>query len=315
VTGASTSTSRAFGGIGAADYRLSPDTPVGFALAGGGTSFAVVNGGSGRSDLFQAAAFAHHEFGAAYLSGALAYGWQDVTTDRTATVAGVDRLQGRFRANTLAGRVEGGYRVVTRWMILTPYAAGQVTAFRLPAYAESVLSGANTFALNYGAKTVTASRSELGLRTDRSWAIAGAILTLRGCAAWAHDFNPDRTVAATFQNLPGASFIVNGAAQAPNAALTSASAEMKWQSGSSQRRSTANFRKRRAPTPAKAWCAGSGEAAFISRVFRSVRPLAFISPALAPAGRKAEQLIGWRGQSVCSVRTVSLQSPGLMPRA
>jgi uncharacterized protein with beta-barrel porin domain len=31
--------------------------------------------------------------------------------------------------------------------------------------------------------------------------------------------------------LPGASFVVNGAAPAPNAALASASAEMKWLNG------------------------------------------------------------------------------------
>jgi uncharacterized protein with beta-barrel porin domain len=34
-----------------------------------------------------------------------------------------------------------------------------------------------------------------------------------------------------FQTLPGASFVVNGAAQAPDAALTTASAEMKWLNG------------------------------------------------------------------------------------
>jgi uncharacterized protein with beta-barrel porin domain len=116
-------------------------------------------------------------------------------------------------------------------MGITPYAAGQVTSFVLPAYAESVLSGANTFALSYGAKTVTASRSELGLRTDKSWAVNGAIFTLRGRAAWAHDFNPDRAVAATFQTLPGASFVVDGAAQAKDAALTTAAAEVKWRNG------------------------------------------------------------------------------------
>jgi hypothetical protein len=32
---------------------------------------------------------------------------------------------------------------------LTPYAAGQFTTFDLPAHAEQVLSGANTFALAY----------------------------------------------------------------------------------------------------------------------------------------------------------------------
>jgi autotransporter-associated beta strand protein len=229
--GSNGATSRLFGTAAGADYRFSAHTLAGFALVGGGTNFSVVNGGTGRSDLFQAGAFVRHHNGPAYLSAALAYGWQDVTTDRTVTIAGIDRLQARFQANTFAGRVEGGYRFATPWMNLTPYAAGQVTSFALPAYAESVLSGASTFALSYGAKTVTASRSELGLRTDRSWTLNNAILTLRGRAAWAHDFNPDRAAAATFQTLPGASFVVNGAARARDAVLATASAEMTWRNG------------------------------------------------------------------------------------
>jgi autotransporter-associated beta strand protein len=229
--GSNGATSRLFGAAAGADYWFSRHTLAGFALAGGGTNFSIVNGGTGRSDLFQAGAFVRHHNGPAYLSAALAYGWQDITTDRTVTIAGIDRLQARFNASTFAGRIEGGYRFATPWMGVTPYAAGQATAFQLPAYAESVLSGANTFALSHGAKTVTATRSELGLRTDRSWAVNDAILTLRGRAAWAHDFNPDRAVAATFQALPGASFVVNGAAQARDAALTTASAEVKWRNG------------------------------------------------------------------------------------
>jgi len=61
---------------------------------------------------------------------------------------------------------------------------------------------------------VTDTRSELGIRTDKSFAMQSAVLTLRSRFAWAHDFNPDRSVGATFQALPGASFVVNGAAQA-----------------------------------------------------------------------------------------------------
>jgi len=91
--------------------------------------------------------------------------------------------------------------------------------------------GAPTFALAYGSKSVTDSRSELGLRGDKSFALADAVLTLRGRAAWAHDFNPDQAVNATFQALPGASFTVNGARQARDAALTTASAELKWLNG------------------------------------------------------------------------------------
>jgi uncharacterized protein with beta-barrel porin domain len=229
--GSNSATSRVFGMAAGADYLLSPRTVAGFALAGGGSSFSVANGGTGRSDLFQAGAFVRHAVGSAYVSGALAYGWQDVTTDRTVTIAGVDQLRARFNANAYSGRVEGGYRFITPWMGVTPYAAGQFTTFDLPAYAEQVISGANTFALAYGAKSVTASRSELGIRTDKSYAIQNAILTLRGRFAWAHDFNTDRSIGATFQALPGASFVVNGAAQAHDAALATASAEMKWRNG------------------------------------------------------------------------------------
>lgn len=229
--GSNSATARAFGFAAGADYRISPDTLVGFALAGGGTNFSVAGFGTGRSDLFQAGAFVRRNFGAAYVTAAAAYGWQDVTTDRTVTAAGVDRLRAEFNANAYSGRVEGGYRFATPWMGITPYAAGQFTTYSLPAYAEQVLSGAGTFALNYAAKDVTASRTEFGVRTDKSFAMQNGILTLRGRAAWAHDFNTDRNVTALFQTLPGASFVVNGAAQAHDSALVTGAAEMKWLNG------------------------------------------------------------------------------------
>jgi uncharacterized protein with beta-barrel porin domain len=234
AAGSNTATSRIYGTAVGADYRFSPFTIAGFSLAGGGTNFSVANNGTGRSDLFQAGAFIRHNVGPAYISAALAYGWQDVTTDRTVTIAGIDRLRGQFNANAYSGRVEGGYRFVAPWMNgigITPYAAGQFTTFDLPAYAETVVSGANTFALAYGARSVTDTRSELGIRTDKSFALSDGILTLRGRAAWAHDYNPDRAIGATFQTLPGASFVVNGAAQARDSALVTASAEKKWMNG------------------------------------------------------------------------------------
>ena len=230
--GSNAATSRVYGTAVGADYRFSPFTYAGFALAGGGTNFSISNGlGSGRSDLFQAGAFIRHTVGPAYISAALAYGWQDITTDRTVTVAGVDQLRAKFNANAWSGRLEGGYRFVAHGFGLTPYAAGQFATFELPSYAETVVAGANSFALGYAAKSVTATRSELGLRSDKSFAMEQAILTLRGRVAWAHDFNPDRTIAATFQSLPGASFVVNGAAQARDTALATASAEAKWLNG------------------------------------------------------------------------------------
>ena len=232
--GSNNTTSSLAGVAVGADYRFSPDTVAGFAMAGGGTSFSVDNSGYGRSDLFQAGAFVRHKSGPAYVSAALAYGFQDVTTDRIVTIAGVDRLHAAFNANAYSGRIEGGYRFATPWLGgigLTPYAAAQFTTFDLPAYAEQAQVGTPAFALAYAAKTVTDSRSELGVRSDKSFAVYNAMLTLRGRLAWAHDFNSDRSIGATFQALPGASFVVNGAAQPHDSALTSASAEVRWMNG------------------------------------------------------------------------------------
>ncbi|WP_247987625.1 autotransporter outer membrane beta-barrel domain-containing protein [Bradyrhizobium sp. 186] len=229
--GSNNTTSSVYGTAVGVDYRFSPSTIAGFALAGGGTGFNVNGLGWGRSDLFQAGAFVRHTVGPAYVTAALAYGWQDVTTNRIVTIAGVDQLRARFNADVVSGRIEGGYRQATSWIGLTPYAALQATMFSLPSYSEFAVVGNNAFALNYAAKSVTSTRTELGLRADRSFAAAGGVVTLRGRAAWAHDFNPDRSVGAVFQTLPGAAFVVNGAAQARDSALTTASVEMNWMNG------------------------------------------------------------------------------------
>ena len=156
--GSNTTTSRLFGIAAGADYCLLAQHRRRLCAGRRRHQFQRQWFGSGRSDLFQAGAFVRHTAGAAYVTAALAYGWQDVTTDRTVTIAGVDRLRAQFNANACSGRVEGGYRFVTPWMGgvgITPYAAGQFTTFDLPAYAEQVVSGANTFALAYGSKSVT----------------------------------------------------------------------------------------------------------------------------------------------------------------
>jgi autotransporter-associated beta strand protein len=231
--GSHDATSRVFGTAVGADYRLSAYTLAGFALAGGGTNFSVNGLGSGRSDLFQAGVYLRHVDGPAYISAALAYGWQGITTDRIVTIADSERLHAEFNVNALSGRVEGGHRFAAPSMKLglAPYVAGLFTTVALPAYAESVQSGSGAFALAYNAKSVTNPRTELGLRADKVLGLTDGALMLRGRLAWAHDFNPNRSIAATFQALPDAGFVVHGAAQTADSALVTAAVEKKWQNG------------------------------------------------------------------------------------
>src|ERR1700712_775632 len=56
--GSHDTTERAYGIVGGADYKVTPDALIGFAVAGGGTNFSVASAlGDGRSDLFQAGVF------------------------------------------------------------------------------------------------------------------------------------------------------------------------------------------------------------------------------------------------------------------
>src|SRR3982075_2173738 len=113
----------------------------------------------------------------------------------------------------------------------TPYAAVQAQNFRTPSYSETDVNGGG-FALAYNARTGTDTRSELGARFDRLLAVnPNAVLALRARLAWAHDWVSDPTLGAVFQALPGASFIVNGAAPAKNSALASAGTELRLANG------------------------------------------------------------------------------------
>jgi uncharacterized protein with beta-barrel porin domain len=229
VAGTADTRSRIFGGAAGLDHRLGENTLIGFSLGGAGTSYSLAGGlGGGRSEMFQAGVYARHHMGPATIAAALAYAWQDATTDR---IALLNSYRANFNADALSGRIEGGWRFALGSSGLTPYAAGQFTTFYLPNYAEQTVTGVNTFALAYSEKDVIASRSELGLRTDTSFALGDAAVTLRGRAAWAHNFNTDRAVNASFQTLPASAFVVNGAAQARDAALVSAGAEARWLSG------------------------------------------------------------------------------------
>lgn len=227
--------SNAGGFAAGADYRFSPDTRVGFSLAGGTTSWSLAGGlGNGRSDVLLAGVYGTQNFGAAYVSGAMSYGNYWTSSSRTVvSVVGADTLKADFNAQNFGGRVEGGYRIqMPMAFYVTPYAAVQVQGFRTPSYGETASAGSAQFALNYEAHTATAVRSELGGRIDKAWlATGGSVFNLFGKAAWAHDEVSDPRLNVSFISLPAASFAVNGATPARDLALMTAGAEWRFGNG------------------------------------------------------------------------------------
>lgn len=228
ATGATATRASTFGVAAGVDYRVSPESLVGFALAGGGTRWSVDNNlGGGKSDVFQLGLYGRHDFGASYVAAAASYALNTMSTDRTVTVSGTDMLTASFNAHNIGGRLEVGHSFATRSPVgVTPYAALQTQALYLPAYAETSTSGSGTFALAYASRTATSTRAELGARFDTRQLTATGDVNLFVRAAWAHDWNSDPSVTASFQTLPGTSFTVNGAARPDNLALLSTGAEI-----------------------------------------------------------------------------------------
>ena len=229
ITGSLDLSARAVGFAAGLDYRLTPDTVAGFALAGGGTDWSLSQGlGGGKSDALQAGVYGATRSGPAYLAAAFAFANHWMSTDRFAVG---DHLTANFNAQSYGGRLEGGYRFATIYGGITPYAAIQGQSFHTPGYTETDTI-ANGFGLAFASRDATDTRSELGARFDRVLAVySNAVLALRGRVAWAHDRVNDPTLVPAFQALPGASFIVNGATPAKNSALTSAGAELRLANG------------------------------------------------------------------------------------
>ena len=229
VIGSHDLSARTVGVAAGLDYHLTPDTVLGFALAGGGTDWNLSQGlGSGKSDAFQAGLYGTTRWGPAYLAGAFAFTNHWMSTDRTAVG---DHLTADFNAQSYGGRLEGGYRFATLYGAFAPYAAIQAQSFHTPGYAETDAI-ANGFALAFPSRDADDTRSELGARYDKQVLLNyGAVLVWRARLAWAHDWISDPNLMPTFEALPGASFIVNGATPVKNSALASAGAELRLING------------------------------------------------------------------------------------
>jgi outer membrane autotransporter protein len=211
------------------DYHYTPNTVLGFALAGGGTNWSLSQGlGGGKSDAFQAGIYGATKYGPTYLAASFAFANHWMSTDRLAVG---DHLTAKFDAQSYSGRLEGGYRFATPYLGITPYAAIQAQSFHTPGYTETGVIP-NGFALAFQGRDATDTRSELGARFDRVLAVySNAVLALRARVAWAHDWVSDPTLTPLFQALPGSSFIVNGAVLPQNSALASAGGELRLANG------------------------------------------------------------------------------------
>ena len=217
------------GGAFGADVQLMPNLLVGGAVGGAGSDFSLDGrSANGTARLVSFALYGSWTMGPLYVDATAAYGLAQFSTTRIATQGTIlERATGDFDGSQYGGRVEAGWRFRMQRYELTPFVGVTVQSLHQDGYSESstnFTSGApGILGLSYQAQTTTSVRSTLGGQAATTFQLGERLtLTPRLRAAWAHEFNADRQVSATFLSIPAASFTVNGARPARDAALVSA---------------------------------------------------------------------------------------------
>jgi len=231
ISGAAGLSSNNAGLIGGADIQVDDGLVAGVTLGLGRQWFRSGNG-TGDSDDYMIGLYGRASVDAAYIAASFGYGWHQVKTLRTVTVSGTDVLQGKQNADDFGGRIEAGWRVALNdGYSVIPYGAFVGESFESPAYAETAISGASTFALSYGAQTTALGRSELGAHLDRDYVLDTGTLTADLRAAWAHQLDDQPFIQASFQGLAGSAFQVAGVHPARDTALLGVDLEVQNSSG------------------------------------------------------------------------------------
>lgn len=237
--GATGTASSIYGMAAGADKLVSPGLVVGFALAGGGTVFGPGSSGSGTGDFMQIGAYASTRLGPAYLSGAMAYGWNRFDVTRSAGILSTgETYRSSLNSHTFGGRVEAGRRfalgsIGTMRFAVTPYAAAEAIAYVAPGYRETWAAPATgAFALAYAGRTTATLRAELGARTDALVASAeSGDLIAFSKLGYAAQSNTQRASDVQFQALASSSFTVFGARASTHTALGTLGIEARFRQG------------------------------------------------------------------------------------
>ncbi|WP_127143132.1 ice-binding family protein [Pelagibacterium montanilacus] len=197
-----------YGIVAGVDFFLNADTTVGFAVGKTRSIYSLEDdAGAGTSDLLQAAVHLRAERDAAYVTAALGYGYGTVSTERSVTIAGLDRFGAEFEAHTLAADLEAGYQMG----IFTPYLGINAQSFDAPAYSETVLAGVSTYSLSYEAQHSIALATELGIRLDHGIETDFGRVDFGAGLAWTHALVAQDSLEASFQAIAGSQFDVQGA--------------------------------------------------------------------------------------------------------
>ncbi len=205
------------GFVAGADAELTDGLRLGFAGGYGSTSYAQpALGASASMTSWDLAVYAGAGLGPLALRFGGAYGWQDISTSRTVTMASFgDALSGDVDGSTGQLFAEVSHEVALGITRVEPFAGLAYVAADLDGAGES--GGAAALAIEPGSLSNT--YSTLGLRFAAPLPILSEALSLRGGLGWRYAFGDVSPVSTVAFAAGGDAFTVVGPAIGRNTAL------------------------------------------------------------------------------------------------
>jgi uncharacterized protein with beta-barrel porin domain len=231
-TGSANQSMRTYGGALGADYQLSPGLLLGFAAGGSDSSISVPDRGTtGNVTAGHFGLYGLKTWGSYYAAASASYA--RLANSTTRTIAGVgptETATGRFDSDQLSGRLELGWKRAFASFNLTPFVAIEPAVLWTRGYTETSTiagGGAGILGLTFASRTTMSLPTFVGLQADARMVLPnGAVVMPYGRLSWVHEFEPARQINATFISVPGASFTVDGARPASDAARLDAGAKV-----------------------------------------------------------------------------------------
>lgn len=210
--------------VGGYDYRATPQLVLGFA-AGFAPSAYSTSGlySNGSASGYHAGLYGRYAGGPLYVDATVGFGLTSFAVNRQIAFPGqFGMTQSQTNSRAVLSALEVGRRMAPAdGTTVTPFAALQSVSLWQDGFSEY---GAGPLNLDVTSRSMTSLRSVVGAEATQDLPLGDLhVLQARLRLGWAHDWSGvDRTIMASFQQLPGAAFQVTGAQPSWNAAVVGA---------------------------------------------------------------------------------------------
>ena len=232
VIGSASQQNTIYGGTLGVDDQIAPNYLFGVAVGGSNGDFRVADRGTfgsttgGHVAIYDLATFGSF-YGASSHLVLLFHQPHDTRHRRLRRTWQRDRAR-QFRLARVPARGSSSADIVAGYGgILTPFVALELADLRSNGFAETAVTGPGLFGLAVNGQSAASAPAFVGARLQRVTEIGGGMVlspTLQ--AAYVHEFAPYRSQVATLADLPGSTFLVDGARPGRNAAQVKAGAEL-----------------------------------------------------------------------------------------